>query len=41
MSSRAHLSNGGVDFIAEVVDGALVVRYWGKKIGNEIAQYSF
>jgi alpha-galactosidase len=41
MSSRAHLSNGGVDFIAEVVDGALVVRYWGKKIGNEIAHYSF
>ncbi|MFM7889068.1 MAG: alpha-galactosidase, partial [Actinomycetota bacterium] len=41
MSSQAHLSNGGVDLLAEVVDGALVVRYWGKKIGSELSKFSF
>ncbi len=32
MSAKAHLSNGGVDIFLEVVDGALVVRYWGASI---------
>ena len=41
MSSHAHLSNGGVDFIAEVVDGALVIRHWGRHIGNDISKHSF
>ena len=41
MSSQAHLSNGGVDLIAEVVDGALVVRYWGKKIGSDLSKFPF
>ncbi|MFM7775820.1 MAG: glycoside hydrolase family 36 N-terminal domain-containing protein, partial [Actinomycetota bacterium] len=41
MSSQSHLSNGGVDLLAEVVDGALVVRYWGKKIGSDLSKFSF
>lgn len=41
MSSQAHLSNGGVDFIVENIDGALVVRYWGKSIDSEILKFSF
>jgi alpha-galactosidase len=32
MSATAHLSNGGVDIFLEVIDGALVVRYWGASI---------
>ena len=36
---RAHLSNGGIDVVLEVVDGALVIRYWGKKITSDFATY--
>jgi len=32
MSATALLSNGGVDIFLEVIDGALVVRYWGTSI---------
>ena len=41
MSSQAHLSNGGVDFLAEVIDGALVFRYWGKRIGGDLTKFPF
>ena len=41
MSSLAHLSNGGVDFIAEDVDGALVIRYWGKAIASDLSKFNF
>ena len=41
MSSRAHLSNGGVDLVAEVVAGALVIRYWGKSIGTDLSNFTF
>ena len=41
MSSQAHLSNGGVDFLAEVIDGALVFRYWGKQIGGDLTKFTF
>ena len=41
MSTQAHLSNGGVDLVAEVVAGALVIRYWGKSIGADLSSFSF
>ena len=41
MPSRAHLSNGGVDFIAEVIDGAFVIRYWGATIQGDIGEIQF
>lgn len=41
MSSRAHLSNGGVDIYLEVVDGALVIRYWGKSVEGDLSKMTF
>lgn len=41
MSSHAHLSNGGVDLYLEVVDGALVIRYWGKSVTGDLAKMTF
>ena len=41
MSSRAHLSNGGVDIYLEVVDGALVIRYWGKSVEGDLSNMTF
>jgi alpha-galactosidase len=41
MSSHAHLSNGGVDIYFEVVDGALVIRYWGKSVAGDLSKMSF
>lgn len=41
MPSRAHLSDGGVDFIAEVIDGAFVIRYWGATIQGDIGEIQF
>ncbi|NDE51104.1 MAG: alpha-galactosidase [Actinobacteria bacterium] len=41
MPSRAHLSNGGVDFIAEVIDGAFVIRYWGASIHGDVEEIQF
>lgn len=36
---RAHISNDGVDLLIEVVDGALVIRHWGKKISADVANF--
>lgn len=36
---RAHLSNVGVDLFLEVVDGALIIRHWGKKISLDAANF--
>ena len=41
MSATAHLSNGGVDIFIEVIDGALVIRYWGGKISGDFAAIPF
>jgi len=41
MTSRAHLSRGGVDFVAEIIDGAFVIRYWGATISGDIARFPF
>ena len=41
MSATAHLSNGGVDIFIEVVDGALVFRYWGPKVSGDFAEIPF
>ena len=41
MTSRAHLSRGGVDFIADVVDGAFVVRYWGATLEGALDNFPF
>lgn len=41
MPSRAHLSAGGVDFVLEVIDGALVVRYWGVSLAGDIFETPF
>ena len=41
MSSHAHLSNGGVDLYLEVVDGALVIRYWGKSTSGNFGNLDF
>ena len=37
----ALLSNGGVDFYLEVVNGALVIRYWGKSIEGGFTSIPF
>ena len=41
MSSHAHLSNGGVDIYFEVIDGALVIRYWGKSLVGDLSKMTF
>lgn len=41
MSERAHLSNGGVDIYFEVVDGALLIRYWGESLMGDPATAPF
>ena len=41
MSASAHLSNGGVDIFIEVLDGALVVRYWGASITGDLSAIAF
>lgn len=41
MSACAHLSNGGVDIFIEVLDGALVVRYWGASITGDLSAIAF
>jgi alpha-galactosidase len=38
---RAHLSNGGVDFLLEVIDGAPVIRYWAASFKGELSQHLF
>ena len=40
-STYARLTNGGVDFVLEVVSGALVIRYWGRQIEGEFADFPF
>ncbi|MFM8751909.1 MAG: glycoside hydrolase family 36 N-terminal domain-containing protein, partial [Actinomycetota bacterium] len=40
-SSSARLTNGGVDFYLEVVNGALVIRYWGREVQGELATIPF
>jgi alpha-galactosidase len=34
---RAHFSNGGVDLLLEVIDGALVISYWGKHVTSDLS----
>ena len=34
MNERAHLSHGGVDLIACIIDGALVIDYWGASLSS-------
>ncbi|MEN9305795.1 MAG: hypothetical protein RLY76_1063 [Actinomycetota bacterium] len=41
MSATAHISNGGVDIFIEVIDQALVIRYWGAKISGDFAAIPF
>lgn len=41
MAATAHLSNGGVDIFMEIVDGALVIRYWGPEISGEFGNIPF
>ena len=41
MTSRAHLSRGGVDVIAEIVDGAFVIRYWGSTLHGSLEDFPF
>ena len=41
MTTRAHLSHGGVDFVAEIIDGAFVIRYWGASIHADLAAFPF
>ena len=40
-STYARLTNGGVDFVLEVVSGALVIRYWGRQIEGEFTDFPF
>lgn len=41
MTTRAHLSSGGVDLVIEVVGGALVVRYWGSSVNADFRDIPF
>ena len=40
-STYARLTNGGVDFFLEVVNGALVIRYWGREIQGDFTTIPF
>lgn len=40
-SASAHLSNGGVDLFLEVINGALVIRYWGESISGDFSGIPF
>ena len=40
-SSSARLTNGGVDFYLEVVNGALVIRYWGREVQGDLETIPF
>jgi alpha-galactosidase len=40
-STYARLTNGGVDLFLEVVNGALVVRYWGSEIQGDFTDIPF
>jgi alpha-galactosidase len=39
--SSAHLSNGGVDIYLEIVNGALLIRYWGKSVEGDFSSVPF
>lgn len=39
--ARAQLSNGGVDLLLEVIDGAPVIRYWGASFKGEASELLF
>ena len=41
MPAHAHLSNGGVDFFCEEIDGALVIRYWGARLTGDLTNFPF
>ncbi len=38
MASSAHLSSGGVDLYLEIIDGALLVQYWGATVAGNISE---
>ncbi|MFM8192996.1 MAG: alpha-galactosidase [Actinomycetota bacterium] len=40
-SASARLTNGGVDVYLEVVNGALVIRYWGTEVKGELTTIPF
>jgi alpha-galactosidase len=40
-SASARLTNGGVDVYLEVVNGALVIRYWGAEVKGELTTIPF
>ena len=40
-SASARLTNGGVDVFLEVIDGALVIRYWGREISGDFTSIPF
>ncbi|MFM8844126.1 MAG: alpha-galactosidase [Actinomycetota bacterium] len=40
-SASARLTNGGVDFYLEVINGALVIRYWGCEVSGDLKNIPF
>ena len=40
-SAIARLTNGGVDLYLEVINGALVIRYWGEEVKGELSNIPF
>ena len=40
-SASARLTNGGVDIFLEVINGALVIRYWGREIAGDFSTVPF
>jgi alpha-galactosidase len=38
MQRQAHLSNGGMQIYLEEIDGALVVKYWGRELNGKIQE---
>ena len=41
MTSRAHLSRGGVDVIVEIINGAFIIRYWGATLHGKLEDFPF
>ena len=41
MTSRAHLSRGGVDVIVEIINGAFIIRYWGATLHGALEDFPF
>ena len=39
MQRQAHLTNGGAELYLQEIAGALIVKYWGRKLNGNLAEF--